>query len=658
MADISLTVKCSLADGALIPVTLRGDEQISRPFVFTVNLLAPLGPVATTKLLRQPMCVTLHRENSAPRHFHGIVRAFSRSEDTGGAHNSYEAELVPQLWFATQTVDCRVFHKESTLDIVKKVLQENGVVGDKLRIAAAGLPPRGFTVQYNESDFDFMSRLLEEDGLFYFFQHAEDGHVMVIADANASFRAVGGPDSMVGSGLGGISEWRRARASSISEVILRGYNAKEVADVVGSEATAAPSQGGKGSRDITYWYGRSREAALTKKRARYQQEAADVAASFSSGRSGNQAFFAGGRFKLATAPGQTGGAAPGEYVIRNISHSCAVGGNSSGEAGAAYYGNHFVCFRAGDTYRSPAITPRPNMGGIHLGTVLAPAGEEIHVTAEGRIRVRMLWDHRKDATDQNTIEVRMMQPWSGNGWGMQHFPRVGTEVAVAFINGDPDDPIVVGSLYNGTHKHPFPLPAEKTKSGIKTRSTLKGGTADYNELFFDDKKGSELVSLHAQKDNRVTVENDQTTYVMRHLKETVDANRTRAVGGNEVVKVTGKQTETVKGDRTVEISEGNDALTVKMGNRSAEVSMGNESLAVKMGNITVKADLGSISVEAMQSIELKVGANSVKIDQMGVTIKGLMVKIEAQTIMETKGLMNKVEGSAMTMVKGGIILIG
>jgi type VI secretion system secreted protein VgrG len=657
MPDISLTVTSSLPDGALIPVAIRGDEQISRPFVFHVTLLAPKDPASTTKLLRQPMCVTLHREDSAPRHFHGIVRAISRSDDTGGSDNSYEAELVPQLWFATQTIDCRVFHNLTTLDIVKKVLEENGVSGDKLRITAAVPAQRGFTVQYNESDFDFISRLLEEDGLFYFFQHTDSNHVMNIADANTGFRAVGGPESKVGSGLGGISEWRRTRVSSIREVSLRGYNAKQVADVVGTEATTATSQGGTG-RDITHWYGRSREAELTKKRARFQQEAADLAAALTSGRSGNQAFFAGGRFKLGTAEGQGGRAAPGEYVIRNISHSCSVGGNAGSDAGAAYYGNQFVCFRAGDTYRSPAITPRPNMGGIHLGIVLAPEGEEIHVSAEGRIRVRMLWDHRKDATDQNTIEVRMMQPWSGNGWGMQHFPRVGTEVAVAFINGDPDDPIVVGSLYNGTHKHPFPLPAEKTKSGIKTRSTLKGGTADYNELFFDDKKGAEVVSLHAQKDNKITVENDQTTYVMRHLVETVDANRTRKVGGNEVMKVEGKQTETVKGDRTQEISQGNDSVTVKMGNRSAEVSMGNESLAVKLGNITVTADMGAISVEAMQSIELKVGANSVKIDQTGVTIKGLMVKIEAQTIMEAKGLMTKVEGSAMTTIKGGIILIG
>ncbi len=638
MPDISLTVSCSLPEGALMPMALRGDEQISRPFLFNVTLLAPKGPVATTKLLRQPMCVTLHRDDSAPRHFHGIVRAISRSDDVGAQHNSYEAELVPQAWFATQTIDCRVFHDMTTLDIVRKVLDENGVAGDRLRIVAAPPPQRGFTVQYNESDFDFVSRLMEEDGLFYYFMHTQNNHVMCIADTNSGFRSVGGGATMVGSGLGGISDWKRSRVSSIREVMLRGYNAKQSSDVVGSEATAAASQGGT-SRDITYWYGRSREAAVTQKRARFQQEAADVASSLSSGRSGNQAFFAGGRFTLATAAGQTGGAAPGQYVLRNISHSCAVGGNASGDADGAYYANQFVCFRASDTYRTPATTPRPNMGGIHLATVLAPEGEEIHVTNEGRIRVRMLWDHRKDATAGNTIEVRVMQPWSGNGWGMQHFPRVGTEVAVAFINGDPDDPVVVGSLYNGTHKHPFPLPADKTKSGIKTRSTTKGGTADYNEFFLDDKKGSELVSLHAQKDNKVTVENDQTTYVMRHLRETVDANRRRAVGGNETVEVQGKQTETVKGDRTVEITEGHDGLTVKM------------------GNITVNADLGSISVEAMQSIELKVGANSVKIDQTGVTIKGMIVKIEGQMMTEVKSPMTKVEGAAMTIVKGGIVLI-
>ncbi len=657
MSDVSMTFSSPLGEGTLVPVAFEGDEAVSRPFRYFVTLVAPGGPVATTGLLRQPVCLSIQRSASEVRHFHGVVRTITRTADIAAQHNRYEAEIVPTLWFASQTVDCRVFHQSTSADIIRTVLEENGVSGNGLQMAAMTLPTRIFTVQYNESDLDFISRLMEEDGIFYFFRHAAGGHTMCVGNVNTVFPATGSPSVAVGSGIGGITGWKRSRTSSVRETVLLGYNAKQVSDIEGKEATTAKGQSGT-ARDLTYWYGRTREAAVTKQRARCQQEAADVHASLSGGNSENQMFFAGGKFKIEPAAGGAGGAAAGEFVIKAITHAAAVGTNTDNAAGAARYSNSFLCFRAADTYRTPAVTPRPSMGGVHLAVVLAPDGEEIHVSDEGRIRVRLLWDHRKEATAANTIEVRVMQPWSGNGWGMQHIPRAGTEVAVAFINGDPDDPVVVGSLYNGTNKHPFPLPGEKTKSGIKTRSSLQGGTADYNEFFLDDKKGSELVSLHAQKDHKIVVENDQTTHVMHDQTLTVDNCRIRHVKMDETVKVDGKQGLTIKGDRTSEITDGNESLTVKMGNIATKASMGNIDTKASMGDISIKADLGKVTVEAMQSIELKVGANSVKIDQTGVTIKGMMVKIEGSVMTEVKGLMTKIDGSAMTMVKGAITMIG
>lgn len=657
MSDVSMTFSSPLGDGTLAPVAFQGDEAVSRPFRYAVTLIAPGGPIKTTSLLRQPVCLSVERSASAARHFHGLIRSITRTQDIAAQHNRYEAEIVPTLWFASQTIDCRVFHDSTSADIIRKVLEENGVSGDGLQMAAMTLPKRIFTVQYNESDLDFISRLMEEDGIFYFFRHSAGGHAMCIGNANTVFPATGSPVVAVGSGIGGIAGWRRARTSSVRETTLLGYNAKQVSDIEGKEPTTAKGQSGT-SRDLTYWYGRTREAAVTKQRARYQQEAADVHASLSGGNSENQMFFAGGRFEIEPVAGEADGAAAGEFIIKAITHSATVGTNSDSSAGAARYSNSFICFRAADTYRTPAVTPRPSMGGVHLAVVLAPDGEEIHVTDEGRIRVRLLWDHRKEATAANTIEVRVMQPWTGNGWGMQHIPRVGTEVAVAFINGDPDDPIVVGSLYNGTNKHPFPLPGEKTKSGIRTRSTLKGGTADFNEFFLDDKKGSELVSLHAQKDHKIVVENDQTTHVMHDQKLTVDNCRIRYIKKDETVTIDGKQALTVKGDRSAEISEGNESLLVKMGNITTKASMGNIDTKASLGNVSIKADVGKVTVEAMQAIELKVGASSIKIDQTGVSIKGMMVKIEGTMMTDVKGLMTKVDGSAMTMVKGAITMIG
>ncbi len=238
-------------------------------------------------------------------------------------------------------------------------------------------------------------------------------------------------------------------------------------------------------------------------------------------------------------------------------------------------------------------------------------------TSRGRIKIRFFWDWRQDATADNSEWVRVVQPWAGNQWGGQFIPRVDTEVAVAFMDADPDRPVVIGGLYNGNDKPIFPV-AEKTKLGFRTRSVTKGGTDAFNELTFDDKKGNEeCFFLHAQKDMRTEVENDQTL--------------------------------TVENDRTVTINKGDETVTLKQGDQSTEL---------KLGNISVKCDLGSITMEAMQSITLKVGPNSIKIDQTGITVTGTMIKIDGQVLTEVKGLMTQVQGTAMLQLGGGIISIG
>jgi len=271
------------------------------------------------------------------------------------------------------------------------------------------------------------------------------------------------------------------------------------------------------------------------------------------------------------------------------------------------------------------MTARPRMEGLHTAIVLAPSGEEIYTDKYGRIKVRFFWDYREEATADNAEWVRVVQPWAGKGWGSQFIPRVDTEVAVAFMDGDVDRPVVVGGLYNGQDNPIYPLPGEKTKLGFKSRSSLKGSAADFNEFTFDDKKGQEMVLLHAQKDMQNVVENNQTINV-----------------GN---------------DQSVTIERGNQTNTVKMGNQTNTVEMGNQSNVVKMGNVDVKVNLGAISVEAMQSITLKVGQSSVTIDQMGVTVKGMMIKIQGQIQTQVTGTMTQVTGDAMLQIKGGITMI-
>lgn len=672
-----MTMTSPAGDGVLQPIALQGSEAISASFVFQVRMVSTEEAIDPDRMLFKAACVTVERKNTAPRNFHGIISRFTAGEKAEGT-NVYHAELVPQWWFANQTRDCRIFHNLSIVGILQTLFNENGVTGVKTKINGAQTP-RPFVVQFNETDYDFAARLMEAEGYYYFYEHTASAHTLVLTDNNSSFTALPHPEVELmskGGGLNGLNAWQRVAVTAHGKVALEDYDPLAPATPVKGEQTTKLSTGGHAARDLFHWPALTTKADEATARARIREEAAEAQWTLFEGAGEDQEFIPGGKFKLQTGPVVTGDA--GEYVIRSVFHDAVDEVHGAGGAGGGY-SNRFTCFPAATVWRQAITVPRPHLGGIYSAVVLGPQGEEIYTDPDGHgmIKVRFHWDHRGDATADNTIWLRVMQPWSGAGWGVQHIPRVGTEVAVAFVDGDLDCPIVIGCYYNANQMHPLALPGDKTKSGFRTRSSPKGGTANFSEFWIDDKKGSELVFLHAEKDHTVEVENDQSI--------TVDHDRTRLVKNDETITIKGKQTITVTKDRTTEISQGNESLTVKTGNMTTEVSkgnqantvkmgnltnevsmgnmsntvkMGNLSTDVKMGNITVKADLGKIGGEAMQSIELKVGGSSVKIDQMGVTIKGMMVKIEGQLMTDVKGLMTTVTGSAMNQVKGGLVMIG
>jgi type VI secretion system secreted protein VgrG len=672
-----MTMTSPLGDGVLQPVALQGEEAISAPFMFHVQMVSTTEGIDPDSMLFQPVSVTVERRDTDPRYFHGIVRSFSAGEKREGT-NFYQAELVPKWWFASQTRDCRVFHQMSVADVLQKLFDENGVTDVKTKING-DKTVRAFIVQFNETDFDFGARLMEAEGYYYFFEHSDSAHTLVLTDNNSAFTALPHPDVELmskGGGLNGLHAWHRVAATALGKFALQDYDPLAPSTPVAGDQATLLGTGGHPARDVFEWPALTTKATEAKARARIREEAAEAFWTLFEGGGQDQEFIPGGKFTLKEGPFVTGDA--GDYVIRSVFHEAVDEVHGSGGSGGGY-SNRFTAFPAATVWRQPLVVPRPHLGGIYSAVVLGPEGEEIYTDPDGHgmIKVRFHWDHRNDATADNTIWLRVMQPWSGAGWGVQHIPRVGTEVAVAFVDGDLDCPIVIGCYYNAEQKHPLTLPGDKTKSGFRTRSSPKGGTANFSEFWIDDKKGSELVFLHAEKDHTVEVENDQSI--------TVDHDRTRLVKNDETITIKNNQTITVTQNRKTEISQGNESLTVKTGNMTTEVGKGNQSNTVKMGdltnevslgnmsntvkvgnlstdvklgNITVKADLGKISMEAMQSIELKVGGSSVKIDQMGVTIKGMMVKIEGQIMTDVKGVMTTVTGSAMNQIKGGLVMIG
>ena len=306
------------------------------------------------------------------------------------------------------------------------------------------------------------------------------------------------------------------------------------------------------------------------------------------------------------------------------------------------------------------------MFGLYSAVVIGPDNDEIYTDEYGRVKVLFPWDRRRDSTPDRSVWLRVVQPWAGKNWGWQHIPRVGTEVAVAFMDGDIDRPVVVGGLYNADYMPPFNLPAQKTKSGLRTRSTLKGGTSNFSEFSIDDKKGEELVFLHAEKDHKIEVEHDQTLSVTNCRVKTVGADETVSIGGNQSIKIGpfdptkagGNQTIEIWKDRSITVDTGNDLLLLQQGDLSTKLSMGNMTVELSMGNLSTKADLGQISENAMQSITMTVGESSIKIDQTGVTISGLMVSIKGQIQTQVQGTITQVSGDAMTQISGGIVMIG
>ncbi len=677
-----------LGTDALIPTSLLATETISNPFSFEVLAVSQSGVIDPTKVLNLAICITLQGADKPVRYFHGIaqdIRANGvvRGKTAADVFQSYSLTLVPRLWFLHQTHDCRVYQNKTVKDILSAVFTDAGLTDVTFSVTVGAARP--YTVQYNESDYNFAVRLMEEEGYFYYFEHTASKHTLIVADKNATFQDVPGATlhfAVQEDDLTGIVDWKAPDRTTAGSIAMGDYDPVNPGTKLYSKQSTVLKTGGGDQRDVYHWPALTDTGSVVEARAKFSIEAAEAAVSLYHGASNFGALAAGGKFTLTNSPA---GADDGAFALRQVQHIVEDNGWMT-DNGAVSYRNRFEAFKAALNWRQPIVTPRPRMDGIHSALVMGPQsdaataikmqdGEEIYTDKLARVKVRFYWDWRAEATGSASIWARVIQPWAGNGWGAQFIPRVGTEVAVAFVDGDPDRPIVIGGLYNGVSA-PIYAVADKTKSGFRTRSSLKGDNSKFNELTFDDKSGSELIFIHAEKDMTTEVEHDE------HL--TVDNCRVVLVKVDETIDVKGKQTITIVKDHTFEVTQGNfkstvstgnydtkistgnssytvstgnHAMKVSTGNQSTEVSTGNYDLKVSLGNITVKAGVGAISMEATQSITMKVGGNSITIDQMGVTIKGMMVTVDGQVQTQVKGLMTQISASAMLQIQGAITMI-
>jgi type VI secretion system secreted protein VgrG len=612
----------------------------------------------------------------------------------------FTAEVRPWAWFLTRRRNSRAFQGKTAPEIIQTILRDAGFSSDYELSLSGTYPARDFCLQYRETDLDFITRLMEEEGIYYFFRAGSGREKMVVADGpQAHVATVVNPVEFTQrstdyrSTTEHIYEMSGGEASQSGKVTLWDYNFETPSSEL--RAVRAIAKGGHGQTgheiyDYPGLFGtQDRGEALAK--VRMEAEAARHGTWRGAGTI--RTLSAGETFKTRNHPPTE---AKAGFMITRARHAFMIEHDPQGpdalrsvsRAALRFdFGPHElyrVTFDAVDKdlpFRAPAVTPRPEIAGVQTAIVTGPSGEEIHTDKYGRVKIQFHWDREGQVDENSSVFVRCMTPWSGKNWGMIHIPRIGQEVVVSFEEGNPDRPLIMGMLYNAETMPPYALPANKTQSGIMTRSSKSGSADTYNELMFEDLKDNELVRFQAEKDYQQIVKNnalitvglekkdpgDMVVTIHHNLTETVKTgdHTFKIETGSQIIEtktdrtetVEGKSTLTVTGDVTETVKEGNVSETVKMGNVSHEVSMGNEKVDIKMGNYALKCDLGKIEMEAMQSIELKVGSNSIKIDQVGVTITGMIVKVEGTAMLEAKSPMTQVKGDALLILKGGLTMI-
>jgi type VI secretion system secreted protein VgrG len=542
-------------------------------------------------------------------------------------------------------------------------------------------------VQYRESAFAFVSRLMEEEGIFYKFEYADAAHTLVLCDA-VSHYADCAPHATVEfrpelANAEVIGTWERRFEYVSGKAAHTDYHfITPDTDLLASTDTVVTLSDIAKFERFEFPGGYTATAAGTS-RAAVRMEEEEVAYDTVRGTGRCSSFLPGGKFSISGHPLDDGSA----FALVGVDHSAAEPHIPGVRDGRGEYANTFECIPADRVFRPARTTPRPMAVGPQSAVVVGPSGEEIYTDQYGRVKVQFPWDRIGTKNENSSCWVRLTESWAGKNWGTIFLPRIGQEVIVEFINGDPDRPLVTGRVYNATHMPPYALPDNKTQSGLKTRSSKQGAAADFNELRFEDKKGEEDIYFHAQKDSHRVVENDddlkvlhdQTititnarTLTVKDADETITiekGNRSRTVKqgndtllvetGNRAVTVkTGNDTHTVEtGNRVVSVDTGNDTHTVKTGNREVTVETGNDTLTVTTGNHTVKVSAGASSTEAAQKITLKCGPSTIELTPSGITIKGPTVKIQGEAMVEAKSPMTTVKGDGVLTLKGGVTMI-
>jgi len=712
-----LRMECSFADKNVFLKSATVEEGLSKITETTVEFLAKDRGLDLSKVAGSTFTLFVKNDDDSERKFIGTcvsVRFLGLSQGFG----HFEAKVRPWLWFLTLGKNNRIFQEMSAREIIKQIFSEAGFSSFSESLSAT-YAPRTYCVQYGESDYDFICRLMEEEGIYFYFTHADTVEKLVLADGVGAHSPIAG-DSTVEHHyreknyrrtMDHIFEWAPSEAIVPGAVAMTDYNFVTPSSSL-MKVTSVP----KGSHshkayEIYHYPGHHDTMDAGGPRSKVALEATAVAYQTYRAACNVRTMAAGATFKLKNHPHTPDNS---EFLVTNASHQLRIEtdydkndadpsllgvGTQVTEDLVDSYRCIFEAIPKATQFRAPKVTPWPVIPGMQTAKVMGPSGEEIHTDEYGRIKVKFHWDRNTANDDTCTCWVRCVMPWTGSGWGMVAIPRVGQEVAIMFEEGDPDRPICTGMLYHAetmppktteaapphaTARPDHTLPASMTQVGIKTHSTKGGSATTYSELMFEDKKGAEFVRLQSEKDYYETIKNNAIITIGMEKQDAGDLTQTIYNHRTETVKMgdstftveTGSEFRTIKTDQTEDIGQnvtrtigsnrtetvdGNHTETVK-GNEDVTVK-GNSSLTVSgkrdetvTGNITEKSS-ASTTIEATTKMTLKVGGSSIELTPAGITLKSTMIKIEASAMLQTKGPFTEVKADGLLILKGGLTLI-
>src|SRR5713101_5733704 len=632
-----MSIKSPLGKDTLLLHSFSGHEGMSQLFHFSADFLSENHSISFKDIVGKQVTLQIHHQGDDQRYWNGFV---SRFAFVGGDNrfSYYRAEIVPWVWFLTRTADCQIFQQKTIPEIIKKVFQDHGFQDFQDRTQGS-YPQREYVVQYRETAFNFVSRLMEEYGIFYFFEHDQNTHKLIFADKpqvhkncpvqyKVRFNYTPGA-TVLHEDV--VDNWGAEQELRPGKYALTDYNFQTPNTSLMANVQTVAEIGGNTKYEIYDYPGIHTKKSEGDTTTKVRMEEEEALHHLVTGSGNCRSFASGYKFHLDehSRPDMNG-----DFLLTEVTHSASVGDSYSslGAGSQETYTNHFTCIPFAVPYRPQRVTPKPIVQGPQTAVVVGPASEEIYPDKYGRVKVQFFWERLGKKDENSSCWVRVSQPWAGKNWGSINIPRIGQEVIIEFLEGDPDRPIITGRVYNDDQMPTYPLPDHKTRTTFMSRSTKGGGSANFNELRFEDKKGSEQIFLNAEKDMDHRVENQSREFVGQDRSLIVKGDQKEKVEGDKHGQFAKNLNEKVGGDASLEVTGNqNDKvgqnMSLQVGQNLQEKSGQNYAHEAGM-EIHLKAGM-NVVIEAGLQLTIKASGGFIKIGPAGVAIQGTLVLINS-----------------------------